>query len=246
VSTVYLGIDLAAQPAGTAACRLAFGDAGAVVEDLRAGLDDDELTALRDGARIVAIDAPFGWPRAFTTSLATWAVRAEWLGAEPQALRYRATDLEVQASTGLWPLSASSDRIGVCAWRCAGLLAGWGVRDLTGADSVAEVYPAAALRRWGLPARGYKAAAPDARARTRAARAELVAELRRGCPWLTLSGGHAEDCVATHDLLDAVVCALMARAIDIGETTPPPPDLADLAREEGWIHLPAGDLSELF
>ena len=98
MSAAYLGIDLAAQPAGTAACRLVFRDgAGAVVEELRAGLDDDALDTLRAGARVVGIDSPFGWPRAFTAAVGAWAQRAEWPAeTDARSLRLRATDLEVQ------------------------------------------------------------------------------------------------------------------------------------------------------
>lgn len=37
-------------------------------------------------------------------------------------LRYRATDYRVRQITGRWPLSVSTDRIGVAAMRCASLL----------------------------------------------------------------------------------------------------------------------------
>ena len=51
--------------------------------------------------------------------------------------------------TGAEPLSVSSDRIAICAMRCAELLvelAGDGQLERTGGGLVAEVYPAAALR----------------------------------------------------------------------------------------------------
>jgi predicted nuclease with RNAse H fold len=242
VSASYVGIDLAAQPAGTAACRLVFGEHEARVEVLRAGLTDDDLDALRDGARVVGIDSPFGWPRAFARAVGAWSAGEEWpAGAEARDLRFRATDRDVQRRTGLWPLSVSTDRIGVCAFRCAALLDRWGVWDRAGAGGVAEVYPAAALRWWALPSRGYKASDPGAPE----VRAGLVAELRARCPWLVLDDEQAAACAATHDLLDALVCALLARAVDAGATTPPPAELAALAREEGWIHVPSGELSAL-
>lgn len=184
------------------------------------------------------MDSPFGWPRAFTAAVSAWAGGGDWPVAEPAALRFRATDVAVHERVGVWPLSVSTDRIGVCAFRCARLLARWGVEDRTGRGGVAEVYPAAALRCWGLAARGYKGAEPVASE----ARAALVARLRERCPGLALDAEHAAACVATHDVLDALVCALVARAVDAGATAPPPPELEQAAREEGWIHLPTSEL----
>ncbi|HZE05888.1 MAG TPA: DUF429 domain-containing protein [Solirubrobacteraceae bacterium] len=241
-----LGIDLAAQPAGTAACTLAWSAEGAVVVALRRDLDDDSLTELRRDAAMVAIDAPFAWPDALTEALQRWSGDRRWPQVTPQQLRYRVTDLEVQRVTGIWPLSPSADRIGVCAWRCARLLTAWGVRDLLGADGAVEGYPAAALRCWELPARGYKAQARQARARTLQTRGQLVAELRGRCPWLHLTASQWEACLGSHDTLDALLCALVARAAATGAVRPVPAEHAPAARREGWIALPAaGSLGRL-
>jgi hypothetical protein len=43
-----------------------------------------------------------------------------------------------------------------------------------------------------------------------------------------------------------VLCALIARAAALGLTAPPPAEELELARAEGWIHLPRkGSLGEL-
>jgi hypothetical protein len=43
-----------------------------------------------------------------------------------------------------------------------------------------------------------------------------------------------------------VLCALIARAAALGVTEPPPAEALDLARVEGWIHLPRkGGLAQL-
>jgi hypothetical protein len=53
-------------------------------------------------------------------------------------------------------------------------------------------------------------------------------------------------CIESDDRLDAVVCALVARAAERGKTVPPTDEQSRLARIEGWIHLPEpGSLSEL-
>ena len=67
-----------------------------------------------------------------------------------------------------------------------------------------EVYPAAALLLWGLPREGYKASGE--------AREELLATIEAEAPWLEWAPGAWEACVASDDALDAVLCALIARA----------------------------------
>ena len=101
-----------------------------------------------------------------------------------------------------------------------------------------EVYPAAALLLWGLPREGYKASGE--------AREELLATIEAEAPWLEWAPGAWEACVASDDALDAVLCALIARAAALGLTAPPPAEELELARAEGWIHLPRkGSLGEL-
>ena len=68
----------------------------------------------------------------------------------------------------------------------------------------------------------------------------MVASLVAGTPWLDWSSFEAA-CARDHDVLDAVVCALVAGAVVLGRTALPGPDEASLADEEGWIHLPDGD-----
>jgi hypothetical protein len=58
--------------------------------------------------------------------------------------------------------------------------------------------------------------------------------------------GVREACAESDDALDAVLCALIARAAALGLTEPPPPDGLEPARVEGWIHLPrSGSLAQL-
>jgi hypothetical protein len=151
----------------------------------------------------------------------------------------------VLAATGekLWPLSPSTDRISLTAWRLAGLREAAFARshlrfDRAGGDQVVDAYPAAALLLWGLPRAGYKSD-PEARE-------ELLAELEAAAPWLLWKPGAREACLESDDCLDAVLCALIARAAALGLTEPPPPDGLEPARVEGWIHLPrSGSLAQL-
>jgi len=55
-------------------------------------------------------------------------------------------------------------------------------------------------------------------------------------PWLVVSDEYAE----TDHALDALVASLTARAAVQGRTLRPEIGQVDLARREGWIHLPSG------
>lgn len=161
-----VGVDLAAEPDRTAVAVLRWGDGKAVVQDLRVGADDEALLAALADADKAGIDAPFGWPDAFIAFLAAHqagdvVVPGDLTGQQwRRQLAWRRTDEAVRAKTRLIPLSVAADRIGHAAMRCAGLLAKLGnagrpvARD--GSGTVTEVYPAASLKQWGLPHRGYK------------------------------------------------------------------------------------------
>jgi hypothetical protein len=136
-----------------------------------------------------------------------------------------------------WPLSVSSDLIAVPALRAGALLdrvvPG---ADRSGSDLVVEVYPAAALKRWGFVSRGYK------RAKGGGVRASLVESFRRATSgWLDASDACWERCVGSDDAFDAVIAALVARAADLDLCDPCPSELKDVATREGWIALPLAD-----
>jgi hypothetical protein len=234
-----LGIDLAASAKRTFACALELRD-GALHAELFAGCDDGRLLALADGREKVAIDAPFGWPRAFVDALDAHRRFEAWPAPDDEppetfraALSYRATDRVVMHTRR--PLSVSTDRLGVTAMRCAHLLHRWSrageAVERTGAGRFVEVYPAGALVRWRLDASGYKGS-------DRAALQSLLAALREALPALTLSAADERLCASVHDAFDALVAALVARAALLGLTDLPPPELREQAAEEGWIHLP--------
>lgn len=73
-----------------------------------------------------------------------------------------------------------------------------------------------------------------------------MAAIEERTPWLDWEPGAREACVESHDALDAVLCALIARAAALGLTEEPSAEDRELARAEGWIHLPrSGSLGEL-
>lgn len=236
---IYVGIDLAADPRRTGIAVLA--DSGTcTVESVRVGADDGDIVAVVRGADRVGVDVPLGWPRAFVDYVSAHSAGTQPALDDPgpawrRNLAMRVTDREVHRRTGLTPLSVSTDRIAHPALRWSGIesrLRDGGIdaaRD--GSGVVCEVYPAAALRCWSLPHRGYKGVTNEA------ARRDLVGSLAGNLPWLQWDE-HRELCTADDNALDAVLSALVAREVDRGRCEPPPSELQQLARQEGWIWLP--------
>jgi hypothetical protein len=237
-----LGVDLAAGSASTAACMISWDDGQAVVDKPIRPLDDEQLLGLlhelRPGDR-AGVDCPFGWPVEFVSAIAAHASGQRWPGRGESSIQYRArmrlrlTDRRVVEVTGRTPLSVAFDKLGATAARWAhladALAAGGRSVDRTGAGLVAEVYPAAARRRWNLsPSRS-------------------VAELQTALPSL----GFADPSVAfayerNEHAFDALVAALVARAVALNLTDRPGPGELSVAATEGWIHLPRpGSLAAL-
>lgn len=236
-----LGVDLAAQAKQTAVCVVSWEEGRATVGTLAVGADDVAIVDLIESEKPakVAIDAPFGWPAPFVSAVTEHAAGAAWAERATQKLRLRTTDLHVIIETGQQPLSVSSDRIAMTAFRCAGLLSGLAKSshrvERAGSGLVVEVYPAAALRQWGIDPRGYKGTKPEQQGR----RAQLVVELvERSRTFLSLTEETSALLAASDHLLDALVCALIARAAHIGSTLAIPDVARALAEVEGWIALP--------
>ena len=242
-----LGVDLSAQPKKTAACLIRWNGGAVAVEELIVGCDDDALLDRMADADWIGIDAPFGWPVRFVETIGDWEARRTWPAVDKDELRFRDTDRFARKTARL-PLSVSTDRIGICAMRCAELLTklaerrGSGPIDRAGGDRVVEVYPGAALPLWSgeaadlkLDPGGYKGTKPNEVTK----RERLLETLERAAPWLHIEAAERGLCVKSDDALDAVLCALVARAAERGLTTPPE-DERESARApvEGWIHLP--------
>lgn len=237
---ITLGIDLASQPERTGACFVEWHQGGATVRSVVCGASDtDLLDGITDAAR-VGIDVPLGWPDAFVELVAGHHGGAAPAEARVADLRYRDTDREVRRLTGRWPLSVSSDLIAVPTFRAVRLLSALAARgepvDRSGGGKVVEAYPAAALKRWGFDAAGYKGA--DGRERRRAL---LQALESRTEAWLKLDDPMRATCSDKDDALDALVAALIARAAALGLCEPIPEASRARAAREGWIALPTAD-----
>jgi predicted nuclease with RNAse H fold len=214
----FVGIDLAADVKRTGLAVLWEGAGNVVVDGVLVGATDEDLIDATQVAARAGVDVPFGWPKDFVETIyahasgtleAPASTGSEWR----RNLALRATDQAVHQRTGLTPLSVSTDRIAYPALRWAGIEAR--LRDMgtevarDGAGVVCEVYPAAALKVWGLPHRGYKGLKNSAQ------RAALVDALSAELPWIQWNG-HRDVCAADDNALDAVIAALIAREIEGG------------------------------
>ncbi len=244
--TVTVGIDLAAAPSGTAIAAVSWQYNQAVVEPILTNVTDDVvLHWMHHPGGAVAIDCPFGWPVKFVELVALHSSRQLRVDPDlPSGWRreyvLRETDRHLHDTLGVSPLSVAADKIGHVAIRLAALLAQVSPHidvRLDGSGALIEVYPAAALRVWNLTSRGYKGAA------NHATRGALVDQLLEAAPWLSL--GSYEAVVRTSDhALDAVICALVARAKQ-RDWTEPPTNTALAEVVEGWIHIPTRPLAAL-
>jgi hypothetical protein len=157
----------------------------------------------------------------------------------------------VHETTKKQPLSVTTDRIAYPAMRAAGLLAHYtrsfdAPVDRSGVTGIiCEAYPDPAIRRFGLwpPDVPFRA---SYKRDAREVRKGIVEQLGATAPWLSVSEADRDRCVEFDDCLDALICALVARAAERGKTIAPPQELAEEASVEGWIHLPqAGSLLDL-
>ena len=236
-----VGVDLASQPTKTGTCVVEWSTGGARVLHLATEGSDEAILELYRKANVIGIDMPFGWPEPFVDFISgkPGMEKKSWSSQWKNKLRFRCTDFAVRELAGFWPLSVSSDRIAIPAMRCRGLLAQMGVTDKSGDGQVFEVYPAAALRRWELDHRKYKGK------KGKKILGRLVDDLLSLCPWLEVGSAARKMLAENDDAFDALVCALVARAAALGQTVRPNRKDLDLARNEGWIHLPVeGDCLE--
>lgn len=266
-----IGVDIAKDPATTAVCTIHWTPDAAIVDSPVMPGSDEAVRAAASAPEVVAIalDAPFGWPAAMVAAVSSWRPGGRWTGPEDHAFRLRRTDVftaertkrpekskprpeDVDRVRPAVPLSVSADKIAMAAWRCCALLdalALGGVEVVTDAVGrpfpsddrrrVVEAYPAAALSMWGIPREGYKDADSAGVTRRRAMLDALAGA--SGREWLRMTDEVRERYVATDHALDALVCALVARAAMLGLVDEVPPDDIGAARAEGWIAVPRPD-----
>jgi predicted nuclease with RNAse H fold len=235
------GVDLAAEKKGTALAVIDWHSGGAILRELSLGVADEQIVSVTGEVDKLGIDCALGWPDEFVSFITAHANHRtdgppieggmDWR----RTLAYRETDREARRQTGRWPLSVSTDRLGLTAMRCAGLLAritesGIPV-DRSGSGVVVEIYPGASLRLWGFITTGYRVDPERRRV--------LLHTIRGAAPWLDL-GTFELQMISSGDAFDAVIAALSTRNAALGAYFPPSPQMVDRARREGWIALPNG------
>lgn len=245
-----LGVDLAAAARKTAVAVIEWSGGSARLVHLGLDVGDQDIVDLFGTTDMTGVDCPVGWPDALVPFLSGHLAFdagpvLEHDGIEGRRLlAYRDTDRFVTSRTGLIPLSVSADRLAHPAMRCAVIQAkiaalhGPQLRD--GSGRLAEVYPAASLKLWGLNSRGYKGRGSPEAERL----AGLLRNLREQAPWLDLAG-HEDSLARSDDMFDAVVASLTARAVALGLTAGPDEAHVEAAHTEGWIHLPSCSLDGL-
>lgn len=240
------GVDLAAEPQGTALAVIDWSSTTATVVDLQIGVTDEPIVLAASQVTKLGIDCALGWPQEFVNFM-TQQADVNLSGHDfdggmdwRRTLAYRETDRNVREQTGRWPLSVSTDRLGLTAMRCAGLLSRLkadGVEiDRSGTGLVAEVYPGASLRLWGFTTTGYRSSGDIRR--------ELLSDLKAQASWF-VPGEYEDLMISSCDAFDAVVAAFAARAVAKGQYLPPREDQLALAKVEGWVTLPQGTLHSL-
>jgi hypothetical protein len=233
-----VGIDLASQSAGTAACTVSWSDSKAHIVAVEEGVEDARLRELLadPGCEWIGLDVPLGWPDLFVEAVGRHRVGAPWPASGPRELTHRATDRWLIDTLRIHPLSVSTDRIAYPAMRAAALTSGL-PRD--GSHRLVEVYPAAALNVWRLPYRRYK------RAGGRDVLATLVDDLRGRAAWIVSDESTWNTLRASDHAFDALIAALIARVHARGLCHPIPHHHRDAAAREGWICVPAAGLAQL-
>jgi hypothetical protein len=264
-----LGIDIASERSRSGLVWLRW-DPEPRVERVQVGSQTLDAVAQEMGGVLadgepgwVAIDAPFGFPSAFTAAVSE--LHRDGRVSASGELTWRRTEEIVRARQqevgfNRAPLSTVSQMITGTVVRCAELLGRVqpdGPIDKIGLTGrVVETYPIACLRVWGLlnpaaldgvpadvqPADYKKAKA--AKATREANCGALFDRMTELVPSIgDLEGPDRRVLRTSDDAIDALVCALVAGVVartPVGtSTTAPPPEDLELAEAEGWIHLPS-------
>ena len=238
VTINIIGVDCATQDkkVGVACGRLAAGRLELLDVKIgdRAGsvLECIVKSCVREEPTLLALDAPLGWPAALGPALAGHTAGGH-IPIEANRLFRRRTDACIKEKLDHQSLDVGADRIARTAHSALRLLNELAERLSTqiplawnpNIDGIAaiEVYPAATLAAYRIPARSYKK--PSAESGRKAIVESFEKLVTVKCSTDSMLG-HA-------DALDAAVCVLAGADFLRGNAHPP--DDPDLATKEGWI-----------
>jgi len=261
-----VGLDWATEPKNRAAVVLDWAGPGYSIRlhTVIPWISDDRVVQLCTGrdTHVVAVDVPFGWPRAFSEFVCGWSPQGVGAREVPSSrdFRYRATDRIVQDELGKNPLSVSADRIGISSRAWAELLGkhGLGSRIDTGVEepepepdpdaepkaerekpAIIEIYPGATLRAifpkdHPVNTLGYRQDA-DARQRVLLSLLEHFHITATAAHMVQLQGKAAD----TADALIAALTGLMyLQPVEGWSVRRPTTEQQDDAAKEGWVFFP--------
>jgi hypothetical protein len=239
------GVDLSVNLADTGVCALTW-ERDRVVAAFPEAVSDEFLVDIVAGrGDVVGLDVPLGWPVGFAAAVGRYMAAPDGTWDDGPFLgtyhRLRATDRFVtehgrRHGLRITPMSVAADKLAAPAMKAAWALTVAARRgaalDRSGCTGrVLEAYPAAAVQVWDLELPAYRNRPARAQAEAVAAGCEQIAA-RAGFPISGVEGAR------TDHQLDALLCALVARAARLGMTVPPPSELRQSATLEGWIHVP--------
>ncbi len=243
---ITCGVDLSSQAADTAIAVIDWGSVSPRLTQLEVGVDDETILDAARGADATAIAAPFGWPDPFLEFIVSNRTgfvsdpRRVATTSGRNRLMYRTTDQRLREMLGLKLLPSTASSLAAQTLRCAGILARMREAGIevsrAGGGRVVEAYAPASLVAWGLDEPKYKT--------TPAARVRIVEQASRRVS-LDLAD-HRATCMESDDALDALVCALTARAVAMGLWRAPlDSDEVEHAPTEGWVCIPSGTIDQL-
>ena len=215
---------------------------GQLVQLCLQGSDHDLLQFHPSEQCLIGLDAPLGWPASFVQYISTplkdlksFARPAQVWGPEfRDQFRYRQTDYYTRSVLGRWPLSVSTDYLSLVGLRARGLLRLWDISNITGEDFVYEVYPAVALKRWGLVHRGYKGSTEN----KVKIRQEMLIQLSHLFS-IHIPTHFKIQLVQSDHGFDAFICALITLYASLDLCDLPSDDsIQQLSQHEGWIYIP--------
>jgi hypothetical protein len=246
-----LGINLSAAAKFTSLVAIEWKDEGAWITEVVVDLEDDELVGYLSSGDRTGVYAPFGWPVAMVEAVASYTNGDEWQRASRRQFRHRQTEsfvhdvLQGEADQELWPQSVSCDRLALQARRMAQLreqlFTETGARfDRAGGDRILEVYTPGASLLWGLASHAENGLEipPDASEKPGLL---FIERIEAAAPWLHWKEGKRGVCLKHEHTSDALLAALVARAAELNLTIGPENGDLDIARREGWMHLPSKD-----